>query len=53
MIIAIYIYTLGLSLNNKYFYLKTQKKLFNILNKKKAIKISNLWNKKKIIILVK
>ena len=39
--------------DDKYFYIKMQEKLFNMLNRKKLIKISNLWNQKKTIRLVK
>ena len=42
--IAINIYTLKFSLDNKYFCIKFSKKLFNILNKKKLIKIFDLRN---------
>ena len=33
-------YILKLTLNNKYFYRKTQKKLLNMFNKEKYMKIS-------------
>ena len=38
-IIAIDIYYLKSDPDNKYIYIKIQKKLFNIVNKKKLIKI--------------
>ena len=36
--IVINIYTLEISLYNKYFYTKTQNKLLSILNRKKSVK---------------
>ena len=39
---AINIYFLELNLNGKYFYIKTQKKIFDLFNRKKIIKIPNL-----------
>ena len=35
-------YTLKPDLNNKYFYIKSQEKLFIILNRKKLIEIPDL-----------
>ena len=37
-------YTPKFSLDNKYFYIKTQEKLLNIFNKKELIKILNSLN---------
>ena len=37
-------YILKLSFNNKYFYIETQVKIFNILNKKKHIRRFDLQN---------
>ena len=51
--ILISIYSSKSSSNNEYFYTKTLKKLFNIFNRKKSIKISNLQNEKKIKVLIK
>ena len=51
--IAIDKHTLKPRSNNKYFYIKSQKKLFNILNRKEHIKTLNLQNKKKTIVLIK
>lgn len=45
-------YTPEPSLNDKYFYVKTQEKLFNVLNSKKQIRIPNLQNQKKTMALV-
>ena len=42
--IAINIYISKPSLDNKYFYVETQKELLNMLNKKNFIKIPNLQN---------
>ena len=36
------IYILKPNLDNKYFYIENQKKLLNVLNKKKQLKILNL-----------
>lgn len=47
-----YIYIPKPGLNEKYFYIKTQKKLLNILNGKKSIKISYFENLRKIILLL-
>ena len=38
------IYILELGLNEKYFYIKSKAKLFNILKKKKLISIIELQN---------
>ena len=51
--ILISIYSSKSSSNNEYFYTKTLKKLFNIFNRKKLIKISNSQNEKKIKALIK
>lgn len=45
-------YTPESSLNNKYFCIKTQKNLVYILNKKNLTKIPNLFNQKKIVVLI-
>lgn len=50
--IAMAIYIFKQSLDNKYFYIKIQKKIFNIHNRKKLMRILDLLNQKKAIILV-
>ena len=46
-------YTFKFCLDNKYFYINNEKKLFNLLNKRKHIKILDLQNLKKRMILIK
>ena len=41
---AIKIYILEIDLNNKYFYVEILKKLLNIFNKKRSIRIPNFYN---------
>lgn len=51
--IIINIYIIKLSLDNEYIQIKAQKKLFNVLNIKNFIKITDLQNQKKINVLIK
>lgn len=50
--ITINMYIFELSSINKYFYIAIQKKILNILYKKRLIKIPNLQSQKKVIVLV-